>query len=50
MDDLLVRIGWSRAQLSRRLEVSEKTVSRWQYNTPTVVILYLELVAKGMNV
>ena len=54
MERLLRRIGWTQAELARRLETSPKTVSRWCKEGGGVSyrasVLYLECMARGMGV
>ena len=33
--------GWSQDELARRIGVTRETVSRWNWEPPTVVMLYL---------
>lgn len=42
MRDLRVQLDWSQERLARELEVSAKTVSRWENGSPPkAVLLYL---------
>jgi len=41
--ELLNRAGISKAELARRLNVSQSSVYRWSTNIPGYVIAYLEL-------
>ena len=54
MDRLLRRIGWSQAELARKLETSPNTVSRWCKNEEGISYraarAYLECMARGMGV
>ena len=50
MNELLSRLGWSKAFLARRLEVSETTVGKWcRKDPPRTVMLYLELIDRLIN-
>ena len=54
MDELLKRIGWSQAELARKLETSPNTVSRWcrkgEGVSYRVAVKYLECIARGLGV
>jgi transcriptional regulator with XRE-family HTH domain len=45
LEQLLGSLGWSQAELGRRIDVHRNTVSKWfrDNNPPKVVLLYLEL-------
>lgn len=43
MEDALKRLGWSKAELSRRLGVLASTVSGWRNDPPRYVTAYLAL-------
>lgn len=52
MIELLHKIGWTQVELSRRIGVSENTISSWckgRTEPPRVVILYLELLDRTIN-
>lgn len=44
MNELLARLGWSQAFLSRHIEVDARTVGRWasgETEPPKLLIIYL---------
>jgi transcriptional regulator with XRE-family HTH domain len=51
LNDYLTVIGWSKAGLATRLQVSVRTVERWangQNETPLAVLEWLDVVARVM--
>jgi len=46
MEELLGKIGWSKAEFAKRAGVSYKTVLNWRTNPPRLAIMYLETVAR----
>jgi len=40
--EYLEYLGWSQAELARRIGVTPDTVSRWRGSPPQVVMMYLE--------
>jgi len=44
--ELLKRAGICKAELARRLNVSQSTVYRWSSNAPGYVVAYLELLVE----
>lgn len=42
-EDMLSAVGWSKAELSRRLGVHRNTVTRWGDNCPAWVLEYLRV-------
>jgi len=50
LKSLLLQIGWSQAHFASRIEVSERTVSKWcKTGAPKLAILYLEQVNRLIN-
>ena len=49
LDDCLYKLGWSQAELSRRIGVSKNSVSSWnkgRHPVPKVVLLYLGILCR----
>ena len=43
MKEMLKELGWSKAELGRRLGISSNSVSAWKDRPPRYVLAYLEL-------
>ena len=51
MDDLLVKLGWSKAYFAQHAGVSANTVSNWSKGDPPIIVIkYLELCCRLLNV
>jgi hypothetical protein len=48
---LLIRVGWTSAELAHRLRISPDTVSQWlrRRTPPPMILIWLEQVAAGVD-
>lgn len=46
MREMLIELGWSQAELGRRLSVSANTVSNWSGDAPGYAMAYLGVCLK----
>lgn len=47
LNDALRRLGWSRAELGRRINLHPNTISRWGDKVPGPVAAYLRLAVRA---
>lgn len=46
LNELLTKMGWSKAFFAKRILVHPRTVRRWAITQPRIAILYLRLIIR----